>query len=195
MKISRQKLVLIATVIFLTAGLAWRLSSDDEQLRSTVHQAGLKEQRVLDSKSGKIKFNRPPAFYVFRTTQRNYQRVQFGEIRKEFDKPYNRLADELSDIYYNYWKKGKSKPWQGYDVQPTLEQSKELFDKLHGLIWHWYNVNFHKLNMSRPLEERIPEEEYNYVYGPDGKVFYKKSEHSREIIEELKKQGIEIKIK
>ncbi len=195
MRINRQKLVLMATVVFLAVGLVWRLSSDNGRSGSAVFQNGQKGQQVSGDKLGQVKLNAPPAFYVFRTTQRNYQRVQFGDIRKDFDKPYNRLADELSDAYYNYWKKGKSKPWQGYDVQPTPERSKELFDKLHGLIWHWYNVNFHKLNMSRPPEERIPEEKYNYVYGSNGKLLYKKSEHSMKVIEDLKKQGIQITIK
>ncbi len=193
MRINRQKLILIAAVFFLALVLAWRLNNNQQ----SGQQPALMKNQALDKGEilNKVKLNKPPAFYVFRTTQRNYQNVQFGALRKDFDKPYNRLADELSDAYYNFWKKGKSKPWQGYDVQPTPEQSKELFDKLHGLIWHWYNVNFHKLNLSLPPEQRIPEKEYNYVYGPEGKVLYKKSEHSKEIIEKLKQEGIQIEIR
>ncbi len=149
-------------------------------------------QKRIDRNKRQIKTRQ---VYNFKTPARNYQRIQFGDFRKNFDKPYNRLADELSDTYYNFWKKGKNKLWQGYGVQPTLEQSKKLFDELHGLIWHWYNVNFYRANMSRPINQRIPEAQYNYVYGPGGKVLYKKSEHSMKIIEDLKKQGIQITIK
>ena len=72
---------------------------------------------------------------MWKPPKRNFDNIQFEKYRKVVDNKFNDLADELSDCYYNYWKLGNSKPFQKYDVQPTLEESKALFNKIHGLIW------------------------------------------------------------
>jgi len=72
--------------------------------------------------------------YNFFNMNRNYKNVQHEELRIIVDSKWTTLHDELSDCYYNFWKKGLSKPFQAYDVQATPEESKTLFDKLHGLI-------------------------------------------------------------
>jgi hypothetical protein len=66
--------------------------------------------------------------------ERNYDRVQFEASRRAVDSPYTKAHDELSAAYYDHWRHGESAPWRGYDVQPTPEASKVLFDKLHGHI-------------------------------------------------------------
>jgi hypothetical protein len=66
---------------------------------------------------------------------RNYDRIQFERYRRKIDPKFNALHDELENCYYEFWKQGRSKPFQGYDVQPLREASKELFDQLHGLIF------------------------------------------------------------
>ena len=71
---------------------------------------------------------------------RNYKGVVFETYRKNVDAKFNTLHDELEDCYYQNWKAGKSKAFQGYDVQPTKEASKELFENLHGLIWHEHTL-------------------------------------------------------
>lgn len=75
---------------------------------------------------------------------RNFEHIQFETIRKRIDGKYNSLHDELTECYYKFWKKGLSKPFQGYDVQKTPEESKELFDKLHGLLFTMYSIEFVK---------------------------------------------------
>lgn len=72
--------------------------------------------------------------YNFLNIDRNYDNIQHEELRRKVDPRWTVLHDELSDCYYNFWKKGLNKPFQDYDVQSTLEESKVLFDKLHGLI-------------------------------------------------------------
>ena len=66
---------------------------------------------------------------------RNFDKIQFSDLRKKVDPAYNKLHDELSDCYYNYWKKGLSKPFvvesNSYDVQATQKENKTLFDKIH----------------------------------------------------------------
>jgi len=78
--------------------------------------------------------------------ERNFDNVQFGNIRKHLDEEFNKLHDELTECYYEFWKKGLSKPFQKYDVQSTPKESKELFDKLHGLIFEHLKVAFDEFN-------------------------------------------------
>lgn len=72
--------------------------------------------------------------------QRNFDNIQYESYRRVVDPKFIEMADELSDCYYNFWKHGQSKPFNGgtktYDVQPTVEESKQLFNELHGLIWN-----------------------------------------------------------
>lgn len=71
---------------------------------------------------------------MWKPPERNYDGVEFEALRRVVDAKYAQAHDELSDAYYNYWRYGKSKPWRGYDVQRTPEESKALFDKLHGML-------------------------------------------------------------
>lgn len=77
---------------------------------------------------------------MFTPEKRNMDNVQFADLRKAVDDRFNRAHDELSIAYYDHWKKGLSSPWHGYDVQATPEESKALFDQLHGLIFHLHEV-------------------------------------------------------
>ena len=72
--------------------------------------------------------------------QRNTDKIQYETYRKKIDQKFNDFHDELTIAYYDFWKKGESKPVNAgskiYDVQSTIEQSKALFNKLHGLCFH-----------------------------------------------------------
>jgi len=76
---------------------------------------------------------------MFKKSIRNFDNIQDAEIRKLIDKDFNDIHDELSISYYDFWKHGNSNPitinGKTYDVQNTLEDSKKLFDKLHGEIF------------------------------------------------------------
>lgn len=131
----------------------------------------------------------PKDFFVIR----NFDAVQFEDLRRRIDPKFNQAHDELSDCYYNYWKEGKSKPFHGYDVQATLGESKELFDKLHGLIFLYRDVLFHQENFRQPEVDRIPEEKYNNILDDQGQVIGKKSDKAAEKIQKLQSQeGISI---
>jgi hypothetical protein len=56
--------------------------------------------------------------------KRNFDNVQFAEIRKVIDDKYNKIHDELSDCFYNH------KPFREYGLL-----NKEQFDIIHGLIF------------------------------------------------------------
>ncbi|HUV82960.1 MAG TPA: hypothetical protein VMW53_07805 [archaeon] len=90
---------------------------------------------------------------------RNFSKVQYEEIRRKLDEPFNNLHDELTNCYYQFWKKGLSKPFRGYDVQSTIEESKSLFDELHGLIFENYKVAFDNFNIASG--GIVPESEYD----------------------------------
>lgn len=140
---------------------------------------------------------------VWTPPERNYSGIQHEEFRRTFDPAFDTLHDALSDAYYNFWSNTKrsplnpfgnpkSKPFQGYDVQPTRAESKALFDKLHGLIYHHYAVEFHAENLKQPEPKRIPEEEYNVVRSRDGSLKSTKADTAQAGIDALDAEGVRI---
>jgi len=124
--------------------------------------------------------------------ERNFEKIQFEELRRQIDGVFNTAHDELSDSYYNYWRFGNSKPFRGFDAQSTLEESKILFDKLHGLIFHLRHLKFHQENLKQISSKQIPEEKYNIIFDKDGNPIGKKSDEILVIIQLLKDEGIEL---
>ena len=112
--------------------------------------------------------------------QRNFDGIQFEEIRKKIDGKYNQMHDELSDCYYN------KKPYQDYGIL-----DKETFDKLHGAIFLNRDIEFHKENIASKTP--IPEEQYNVIYDKDGVEIGKKSEVATQQLSVLNK-ALETKI-
>jgi len=90
---------------------------------------------------------------------RNYDGIQFEKYRRKVDPKFIALHDELQDCYYDYWKKGLSRPFQEYDVQATPKESKVLFDKLHGLIAHLHTVAIDDEHKATKLEDQDPKYE------------------------------------
>lgn len=134
----------------------------------------------------------------FEPAIRNFDGVQFESLRRTLDDKINQLHDELSIAYYDYWREGKSYPWQGFDVGTTPEESKVLFDKLHALLFAHYDNLFHEANMALPVKDQINEEEYDIVRGvakdQPSAIRYRKSERSATTIADRKAEGIEITI-
>ncbi len=128
-------------------------------------------------------------------TERNYVGIQHEDFRRTFDTTFEALHDALSDAYYNFWRQGQSKPFQGYDVQPTQAESKALFDKLHALIYYHYDIRFHKANMRRAPSKRIPEEEYNIVRNRAGDIVARKSEAGQVEIDTRDTEGVRITLR
>jgi len=85
---------------------------------------------------------------------RNFDGIQFEKYRRVVDERFNKLHDELEECYYKFWKNGESRSLQGYDVGRTKEESKETFDKLHGLIWHEYIIALKEYHDGLVVEER-----------------------------------------
>ncbi len=123
---------------------------------------------------------------------RNYTGIQHEGFRRTFAPAFDVLHDALSDAYYNFWRQGQSRPFQGYDVQPTLAESKALFGKLHALIFYHYDVEFHAENLRRLPAERIPEEEYNIVRRRDGSIRGRKADTAQAALAALDTEGIRI---
>lgn len=120
----------------------------------------------------------------FSDMKRNFEGIQFAELRKKIDGKYNAVHDELSDCYYN------KKPFRTYGVL-----DKETFDKLHGLIFLERDIEFHEENLKQPAKDRIPEEKYNEERDQDGTIIVKKNEQAAAKIAELKTKGIVLEIK
>ena len=141
----------------------------------------------------------PPEWYpsknCYIVPERNFENVQFGELRKKIDVKFNQIADELSIAYYCYWIYGQSKPFQKYDVLMTLDENKAQFNELHGLIWDIYTVQFHEENLKQVLAKRIPEEKYNFKYDEQESFVGRKSDDALQKIQDFKDKGIEIQIR
>lgn len=130
---------------------------------------------------------------------RNFDRVQFADLRtqsiagKPFDDHFNDDHDDLEVAYYQFWKNDLSSPWNGHDKQATPALSKELFDKLHGLIFWHRDVQFHAFNMAQPPARRIAREKYDAAAHDDqGGVTTWRSAESQARIDALALAGIEI---
>ena len=135
---------------------------------------------------------------MYKSTKRNFDNIQFAELRKKIDGKFNEIHDELTACYYDYWKHEKSKLFisggKTYDVQDTPEKSKQLFDKLHGLIFTVRDVKFHQENLRQLKKDRIPEEKYNEEMDENGNVIGKKVDKAIQEIARLKNEGLEINI-
>jgi len=129
----------------------------------------------------------------WRPPERNWDGIDHEHVRRAVDPRFNELHDALSDAYYNYWSKGLSKPFHGYDVQATPEQSKALFDQLHGLIFHLRDIAFHRHNMSLPPQYRIPLGEYDAVRGADGTLIDSTVNIAKRAVKDLLAAGIDLR--
>ena len=107
----------------------------------------------------------------------NFKDVQYEPIRRLIDPKYLALVEKLEDCYYgdkiavngrrtrqNCWLDGTSRPFtmggQTFDVQATPEESKALFEKLHGLIWKQYDIEFDIENQKlAPAPDTLSEDE------------------------------------
>ena len=123
---------------------------------------------------------------------RNYDGIQFEAIRKTLDAKFNQEHDGLSVAYYDYWSKGLSNPWKGFDKQAAPELSKVLFDKLHGLIFHRYMVAFHNANMMLPKPKQYSEDEYRWAKDDKGAIIGDNVADAQTAINLLTTQGIVI---
>lgn len=62
---------------------------------------------------------------MYKSQERNFEGIQFADIRKKIDAEFNDAHDELSDCFYN------NKEYKDYGIL-----DKETFDKIHALIFH-----------------------------------------------------------
>ena len=113
---------------------------------------------------------------------RNYANIQFEELRRQIDGPFNELHDGLEEAYYGDrrpdgsldkstgWMAGVSKPWEGFDKEATPTASKALFNRLHGALWQFRALHFHAENLKRP--QPYPADRYDEYDDeqPDGTV-------------------------
>ena len=63
--------------------------------------------------------------------ERNYEGIQFAELRHEIESRYNAVHDELTDCYYS------GLPYKGRML------TKTEFDQLHAQIFDRLAVEFH----------------------------------------------------
>lgn len=89
-------------------------------------------------------------------TTRNRTGILDADLRADVDPIFEALHDALERAYYDHWRHGRSQPWQGYDVQATPAASKQLFDQLHGAIWHEHEIALADADEARPVGQRRP---------------------------------------
>jgi hypothetical protein len=116
---------------------------------------------------------------------RNFAGIKHEELRREIDPQFNKIHDELTSCF----KQGIPFSYNGMDYGVL---DKATFDKLHGLIWLWYDVEFHRKNQKRAIP--YPEEDYNEVT-IDADTAAKKHELAIQRIAEHKAKGLELRIR
>lgn len=128
---------------------------------------------------------------------RNFDGVQFERLRKrpELDAKFNEVCDRLSAAYYDGGTFRQGKLWINFGELKKLdpEQAKLIFDKLHGLVWHHYDVALVAAN--RALGE-YPEEEVNcpVEVAQDGTVLKRREDLAKEMAAKWKAGYFELVI-
>lgn len=95
--------------------------------------------------------------------------VQFESVRKAVDQKYADFHDALSDAYYNYWKKGLSKPVGAFDKAANPAASKTLFDQLHAAAFWLHEIALVDTNTA--MGDVYPSESINPVDDGTGKAY------------------------
>jgi hypothetical protein len=112
---------------------------------------------------------------------RNFDKIQFADIRKDLDPKFNDIHDELTRCYYGRLS------YLDYGIL-----DKETFDKLHGLIFDHHAVEFHDTNLTLPKKDRIPEAKYRYIYDEKGQIQSDKVAKAQTNIAGMKVAGVEL---
>ena len=139
---------------------------------------------------------------------RNYSNVQYEAVRSIVDNKFTTEHDSLSDIYYNHWKGGDySAAYRGHkpDVGASKHEAKTLFDKLHGLIFHKYELALYEENelqgnpypkLKEKMETPIIKRESNKVFDINTIKDVKGVRKDRigEFVQKLEKEGISLEL-
>ncbi|MCK4814575.1 hypothetical protein KA005_02300 [bacterium] len=129
---------------------------------------------------------------TFQVSNRNYKGTEFETIKKRLSEKYTIAHDELSIAYYDYWKNEKSHAWNGYDVQATKNESKVLFDKLHGLIQMKFDTAIYTANEKEDVTDQALKNRYELIVEDETlKENIPKHEFYQRQIDRLKQEGIE----
>ena len=90
---------------------------------------------------------------------RNYTNVEDAMLRLEIDHVFNALHDDLTELYYQHWRKGEiDLPWFGHRPS-SVQEAKALFDELHGEIFHKRDERMIAKGWERPFSSDEPPEE------------------------------------
>ena len=126
---------------------------------------------------------------------RNFDKVQYEGLRKKVDFKFNNAHDELSALYYDEWKQGNfTHDFKGYKPKDE-EEAKELFDKLHGLIFKLRDVALNEENERQVVKDEKLYKEFHEKKEKNGVLEEKTPfEKIQESIINLKNEGIELTI-
>jgi len=96
---------------------------------------------------------------VTKVKARNYLNVPDGELRRDVEAPWNALSDELDVCYYQFWRKGLSRPFHGHDLQATPAECQALFNSLSDAIDTARTVALHDASDALPADDprKIPD--------------------------------------
>jgi hypothetical protein len=116
---------------------------------------------------------------------RNYTDIEHQKVRQHIDPHITKLHDELEIAYYKHWKFGISHDFYGYNVLPTIEECKDQFDRLHGLLFCLHKELLREQNVALDASEQYEELKQNYTIDVMGiKWFKKTTEEMRKLKEQ-----------
>lgn len=118
--------------------------------------------------------------------ERNLQNIQHARVRQLVDSQFNALHDLLEDAYYgdaivvngvfqgrksNGWKHGVSHPVTlgntTFNRQSTPQQSKDLFDKLHGFLFAKHHLALLAANSALPVDQQYSLDDLDPMDDPE----------------------------
>lgn len=139
---------------------------------------------------------------AYKPAVRNYDNIQFADLRRVVDPQYGEFHDQLTAAYKDggtfkhIWLKQWDYPMEidfGALKATNSTEAKALFDELHALQDWKRQEKFHNENMKLSGTEHIPEEKYNIIRDIDGNIIGKKSDEILTKVNALKaNKGLEL---
>lgn len=126
---------------------------------------------------------------AYTAAERNYEGVEWEEIRLRVDPPYNALHDSLSAAYYER----RPFAWEGKDYGVL---SKEQFDKLHGLCEHLRYLAWCEAAQQLPAAVAATfAGKQDAIRDRDGAVVGSRQQESAAFVETLRREGLEVSMR
>lgn len=122
---------------------------------------------------------------AYQPAERNYDGIQHEALRREVDPEFTVFHDVLSAAYYDGTVLDhKLMLDMGYKSRPidfgalktsNPDLAREIFELMHEGQEIKRQIKFHEINKNKPVEQQIPEEQYNAIREGETETPYQKN--------------------